>query len=425
MTQLCRDCAANAPLEGSGRCPSCGSLRLVEHPELETLAIAHIDCDAFYATIEKRDDPSIRGRPVIVGGGRRGVVSAACYIARLNGVHSAMPMFKALAACPDAAVIRPDMKKYAAVGRQVRDLMIEVTPMVEPISIDEAFLDLGGTQRLHGASPAQTLIRLIARIEADIGVTASVGLSYNKFLAKVASDLDKPRGFAVIGQAEARAFLATQPVGIIWGVGKALRARLAKDGITTVGQLQTMDEEDLVARYGSIGRRLARFSRGRDDRRVTPGGEAKSISAETTFDRDIAHVRPLQQRLWPLCEKVSARLKKAELAGRTLTLKLKSDRFRQITRSRQLSAPSQLAEVIYRTALPLLEAECNGTAYRLIGVGLSDLRPAWEADPADLLDPDAAKRAQVERTIDTVRAKLGDDAIAKGRGLRPRRTKSH
>lgn len=425
MTRLCRDCAANAPVEGADRCPFCGSLRLLVHPEIETLAIAHIDCDAFYATIEKRDDPSIRGRPVIVGGGRRGVVSAACYIARLNGVHSAMPMFKALAACPDAVVIRPDMKKYAAAGRQVRDLMIEVTPMVEPISIDEAFLDLGGTQRLHGASPAQTLIRLAARIEADIGVTASVGLSYNKFLAKVASDLDKPRGFAIIGQAEARAFLAAQPVGIIWGVGKALRARLAKDGITTVGQLQTMDEEDLVARYGSIGRRLARFSRGRDDRRVTPGGEAKSISAETTFDRDIAHVRPLQQRLWPLCEKVSARLKKVELAGRTLTLKLKSDRFRQITRSRQLSAPSQLAEVIYRTALPLLEAECNGTAYRLIGVGLSDLRPAWEADPADLLDPDAAKRAQVERTIDTVRAKLGDDAIAKGRGLRPRKTKSH
>jgi len=422
MTALCRDCdtvAVEAGAKGAApdRCPACGGRRIVRHDELFALAIAHIDCDAFYASVEKRDDPDLQDKPVIVGGGRRGVVSAACYVARIRGVHSAMPMFKALKACPEAVVFRPDMAKYQAIGKEIRRMMEDLTPAVEPVSIDEAFLDLSGTARLHGAPPAVVLAGLVRRIEREAGVTASVGLSYNKFLAKIASDLDKPRGYSVIGRAEAKAFLAAQPVGIVWGVGKAMRGKLARDGIRTVGQLQAMDEQELLARYGSLGSRLYKFSRGEDSRRVDRGGRAKSISSETTFAEDLSDVPALEARLWPLCETVSRRMKTAGLAGRTLTLKLKTAGFRTRTRRRQTGAPTQLAEDMYRAALPMLAGECDGTAFRLIGIGLSDLSPAEEIE-ADLLDPDARKRAAAERAIDTVRNKLGRDAIAKGRNLR-------
>ena len=433
MTAFCRDCdtvldkAAPKNSGGAGkagRCPACGGRRILRHDELFALTIAHIDCDAFYASVEKRDDPGLRDKPVIVGGGRRGVVSAACYVARIHGVHSAMPMFKALKACPDAVVIRPDMAKYQTVGRQIRGMMEDLTPAVEPISIDEAFLDLTGTARLHGAPPAIVLAGLVRRIRREAGVTASVGLSYNKFLAKVASDLDKPHGFSVIGRAEAKTFLAGQPVGIVWGVGKAMRAKLARDGIRTVGQLQVQDERELLARYGSMGRRLHRFSRGEDDRRVHRGGAAKSVSSETTFSEDLSEAAALEARLWPLCESVSRRMKAAEIAGRTLTLKLKTSAFRTRTRQRRLGAPTQLAEDMYRAALPMLAGECDGTAFRLIGIGLSDLSAPDDAGEADLLDPDARKRAAVEHTLDAVRDKLGRDAIAKGRSLRRKRRPS-
>ena len=413
---LCRQCSHPAA-KGRERCGHCGSPRLKFHPELHDLTIAHIDCDAFYAAVEKRDDPSLRDRPVIVGGGRRGVVAAACYVARIHGVHSAMPMFAALKACPDAAVIRPNMAKYAAAGRAVRALMRDLTPLVEPLSIDEAFLDLSGTERLHGASPARSLARLVSRIETEVGVTASIGLSYNKFLAKIASDLDKPRGFSVIGRAEALDFLAPKPVGLIWGVGPALRRRLSADGITTIGQLRGHEEAALTARYGAIGGRLARFSRGEDGRPVDPNAPTKSISAETTFERDIADAAALGRILWPLAEKVATRLKNGGLAGGTVTLKLKTTRFRTLTRSRQLAAPTQLADVLYRAALPLLAREADGTAFRLIGIGASGLAGAEAADPPDLFDPAAAKRARSEKAVDAVRAKLGAGAIAKGRAL--------
>ena len=417
MAALCRDCASPLAADQSRRCPACGSPRLIAHRELDQLAIAHIDCDAFYASVEKRDDPGLRDKPVIVGGGRRGVVSAACYVARIYGVRSAMPMFKALKLCPQAVVIHPNMRKYQAVGREVRRLMLESTPLVEPLSIDEAFLDLSGTERLHHGSPARTLVRLARRIEAEIGVTVSIGLSYNKFLAKVASDLDKPRGFSVIGRAEARDFLARRPVGLIWGVGKALQQGLEQDGIRMIGQLTELEERDLVARYGAIGRRLARFARGEDERVVEPASPAKSISAETTFDQDLASPAALQGELWPLCETVAARLKRAGLASRTVTLKLKGADFRGLTHSRTLSAPTQLAEVLFRAALPLLQAEARGRLYRLIGIGASGLGPAADADPPDLLDPEAGRQAKVERAIDAVRAKLGGDAIVKGRAF--------
>jgi DNA polymerase-4 len=415
---LCRNCHAERPDGAVGdRCPECGSPRLLRHPELDRLAIAHIDCDAFYATIEKRDNPELAERPVLVGGRTRGVVMAACYVARLYGCHSAMPMFQALKACPDAVVVKPDMAKYSAVGKEIRVLMRETTPLVEPLSIDEAFLDLTGTERLHHGSPARTLAQLITRIEREIGVTASVGLSYNKFLAKVASDLDKPLGFAVIGHDEALNFLAKRSVSTIWGVGKALKEKLRSDGITTIGQLRCSDEKKLVERYGVIGKRLYRFSHGLDDRTVTPHSRTKSISAETTFNEDLHDSRALAKRLWPLCEKVATRLKADELAGGRITLKLKTRDFRTLTRSRTLGAPTQLAETIFRLARPLLDEEANGRRFRLIGIGAGELTDADDADPVDLLDPKANQRAAVEHAIDAVRTKLGNKAITKGRSF--------
>ena len=416
MTVLCRDCFALS--EGAARrCPACGSPRRIAHPELAALGIAHIDCDAFYASVEKRDAPELRDKPVIVGGGTRGVVSAACYMARRYGVRSAMPMFKALKLCPDAVVVRPNMRKYGEVGEQVRELMLSVTPSVEPLSIDEAFLDLRGTERLHKAPPAVTLARLVQRIESEIGVTASIGLSYCKFLAKVASELDKPRGFAVIGRAEAKTFLAGQPVRLIWGVGGKFAERLKADGITHIAQLQALDERTLTGRYGVMGSRLYHFARGEDERTVEPEHEAKSISAETTFDTDLSGFADLRRELWPLCEKVSARMKAAGLDGGGITLKLKTAGFKLMTRAAQLDHPTQLAEALFRAAEPLLQKEATGTRFRLIGIGLTHLVPA-AGDQPDLFEPGGNKRARVERAMDAVREKLGKGAIVSGRGLK-------
>lgn len=416
---LCRDCFAWVPPRRAlDRCPACGSRRVIGHAELDRLSIAHLDCDAFYASVEKRDDPTLHDRPVIIGGGKRGVVSAACYVARVYGVRSAMPMFKALDACPHAVVIKPNMAKYAAAGAEVRKLMRDVTPLVEPLSIDEAFLDLSGTVRLHGGPPAATLARLAKRVEDEVGVTVSIGLSYNKFLAKVASDLDKPRGFFVIGAEEARRFLADRSVSIIWGVGRALHQTLLADGIRTVGDLQRLEERDLMRRYGSIGQRLARFSHGRDTRAVEPGTVIKSVSSETTFDTDIAAIDALRPYLWRLSEEVSERLKRKAIAGEVVTLKLKTGDFRLHSRQRHLSSPTQLADRIYRTADSLLGTEADGRHFRLIGVGVSDLKGEAFADPLDLAEPGLDRRRRVEVAMDAVRAKLGKAAIVKGRGLR-------
>lgn len=417
---LCRDCFAWTPGK-AGRCPVCGSLRVIAHPELRTLSIAHLDCDAFYASVEKRDDPSLLDKPVVVGGRQRGVVSAACYVARVYGVRSAMPMFKALAACPHAVVIKPDMKKYAAVGAEIREMMRAITPLVEPLSIDEAFMDLTGTERLHRAPPAETLARLAKRVEETVKVTVSIGLSFNKFLAKVSSDLDKPRGFHVIGRGEALAFLSGQPVSILWGVGKALQRKLIADGIQTIGDLQPMEEVELMRRYGSIGQRLARFSQGRDDRRVEPGSVVKSVSNETTFDTDISDVDVLRPYLWRLSEEVSGRLKRKAIAGGVVTLKLKTKDFKTLTRQQLLLAPTQLADRIYRTADALLAKQADGRKFRLIGVGVSDLAGEHLADPQDLADPGFETRRKVESAMDAVRAKLGDAAITKGIGLKARK----
>ncbi len=415
---FCRDCLAPAA-DAAPRCPACHGPRLVRHGELHTLAIAHIDCDAFYAAIEKRDDPSLADKPLIVGGGRRGVVSTCCYIARISGVRSAMPMFKALKLCPDAVVLKPDMAKYAGVGREVRALMLALTPLVEPLSIDEAFLDLSGTGRLHGRSPALALADLARRIERDIGITVSIGLSHNKFLAKIASDLDKPRGFAVIGHAETPAFLASRPVSQIWGVGKAMQAELARAGIVSVAQLQTMEKVDLMRRFGSMGARLYHLSRGEDDRRVSPDEEIRSISAETTFAHDIRDGGELERILWRLCEKVSRRAKAKGLAGSTVTLKLKTADFRALTRSRSLSGATRLAHRMFDAARPLLRSLADGQAYRLIGVGISNL-VATVPDEDEDLDPRLASRTRAELAMDRLKAKFGETAIGTGRTLGPR-----
>ena len=410
---FCLDCLSPAKAQAA-RCPHCGSPRLVAHPELDRLAIAHLDCDAFYAAIEKRDDPALADRPVIIGGGRRGVVSTACYIARIHGVHSAMPMFQALKACPDAVVIPPNMEKYERVGREVRALMLELTPLVEPLSIDEAFMDLSGTERLHHASPSLSVARLAQRIEREIGITVSIGLSFNKFLAKIASDLRKPRGYSVIGRAEALDFLAPRPVGLLWGVGKAMQARLAAEGIRTIGALQRASGADLVRRYGAMGLRLALLSRAEDDRPVDPGGEAKSISAETTFEDDIGDFHQLAAVLRGLAEKVSRRLKQQHMAGRTVTLKLKTADFKLRTRSRQLADPTRLADRIFREGSALLARETDGTRFRLIGIGVSEFADPALADPEDLVDRDAAKRAAAEAAMDTIRDRFGKRAVETG-----------
>jgi DNA polymerase IV len=391
MSALCRDCAtlAEEPPAG-GRCARCGSPRLVAHGELTALSLAHIDCDAFYAAVEKRDHPELLDRPVIVGGGARGVVLTCCYVARLFGIRSAMPMFKALKACPEAVVIRPDMAKYSAVGREVRALMLATTPLVEPLSIDEAFLDLSGTERLHDGPPARTLALLGRRIEREIGVSVSIGLSYNKFLAKIASDLDKPRGFAVLGRGEALDFLAPRSVSLIWGVGAALQRKLAGDGIATIAELRQRSERELVARYGAIGRRLGRFARGEDERAVDPDAPTKSVSVETTFARDIAGLDGLAEQLRALCDSLARRLIRAGHAAAGVTLKLKTADFRVLSRSRQLVDPTQRADTLYAAALPLLREAADGTHFRLIGIGADRLAQAALADPPDLFRDEAS-----------------------------------
>ena len=398
-------------------CDVCHSSRLITHPELTSLSIAHVDCDAFYCSVEKRDNPELREKPVIVGGGRRGVVSAACYHARIYGVHSAMPMFKALKLCPDAVVVRGDMNKYAYEGARIREMMRDLTPLVEPLSIDEAFLDLSGTQRIHNQSPAQSLIHLQNKVLKEVGVTVSVGLSYNKFLAKTASDLDKPNGFAIIGKAEALDFLADKPVNFIYGVGPSFARSLNKVGIRTIADVRRQSDKSMAERFGDMGLHLARLARAEDHRPVKSTSKRKSVSAETTFNDDISDIEELKDKLWQVCQKTADRSKAKNLAGKVVTLKLKTKQFESITRRRTLPQPIQLTDAIFRTCVPLLEKEANGRKFRLIGAGISGLSTPV-GDSGDLLDPGAVKRGIAERATDKAREKFGKDAVMTGRGYR-------
>jgi DNA polymerase-4 len=417
MTSLCRDCFHM--FDFGVRCEKCGSPRVVAHSELNNLSIAHMDCDAFYASVEKRDNPDLIDKPVIIGGGHRGVVSTACYIARIRGVRSAMPMFQARKLCPDAVVLKPRMAVYAEVSKKIRKMMEDLTPAIEPLSLDEAFMDLSGTTRLHGAPPAVMLAKLVNRMKTELGVTGSIGLSHNKFLAKIASDQDKPNGFFVIGQSDTQSFLADKPIGLIWGVGRATQESLEKAGIRTISDLLRWDKLDLTSRFGTTGARLWHLARGQDRRRVMQHTPIKSISNETTLFEDAADRDLLDGHLWRMCEKVSDRAKARELAGRVVILKLKTSKHQIITRRMTLRDATQLADTVYRETRAMLDQIAVGTAYRLIGAGLSDLCPQSQAERSgDLLDPNAEKRMGAERARDAIRKKFGTDAIIKGRALR-------
>lgn len=417
MPALCRDCLSE--VTDARRCPNCGSLRIVRHDELFDLSIAHMDCDAFYASVEKRDNPELADKPVIIGGGRRGVVSTACYVARIRGVRSAMPMFQATKLCPDAVIVKPRMSVYAETSRQIRALMDELTPSVEPLSLDEAFMDLTGTANLHGAPPAVMLARLVKRMKEEIGVTGSIGLSHNKFLAKVASDLDKPQGFAVIGKAETDAFLRDKPVRMIWGVGPAAQEGLERAGIHTFSDLLRWDQQELTDRFGSMGYRLWHLARGQDRRKVSARQPVKSISKETTFFEDTSSIELLDGHIWRLSEQVADRAKAKGKAGRVVTLKLKRANFSLISRRISLRDATQMADTIYQTARGLFDQVGDQGPYRLIGVGISDIVDESAADlSADLLDPQAAKRRKAERATDAIRKRFGSDAIQKGRAMR-------
>lgn len=417
MPALCRDCDTHVS-ESMEACPNCGSVRTVAHRHLETLSIAHIDCDAFYAAIEKRDNPDLKHKPVIVGGGKRGVVSTCCYIARLNGVRSAMPMFKALKACPEAVVVKPRYEAYSEASRQIRKKFEALTPKVQMLSVDEGFLDLSGTTRLARAFPALSLSRLARDIEADIGITISIGLSENKFLAKTASELDKPRGFAMIAKSEAEALLGPEPVIFLHGVGKQLAKKLERDGYRLVADLQASEARELIRRYGETGLWLHQRAHGIDNRPVRTDGLRKSVSAERTFATDIADYAVLEDRLWEVCEETATRAKRHSVEGSTITLKLKTKDFRSLTRSITLPTGTNLANAMFRATRPLLERETQaGRAYRLIGIGLSHLQDArW--DTRDLIDPGIEKRAKAERASDAARSKFGNASVVTGRSIR-------
>ena len=397
-------------------CPACRSPRILRHPELFTLSIAHIDCDAFFASVEKQRRPELADRPVIIGGGRRGVVSTACYIARLSGVRSAMPMFKALKLCPDAVVLKPDMAAYAAAARTIREMMRCLTPLVQPLSIDEAVLDLSGTTALHGAPPAAVLTRFAREVEKTLGLTISIGLSRNRLLAKLAAGQDKPRGFAVFG-AEAASILAPEPVGILPGVGPALEKRLAALSLTRVGQLQALSDRDARRLLGDDGPSLVRRAQGEGSAAIDTVGLARSISAETTFNDDLTERADLERHLWRLTERLAARLREKSFAATGVVLKLKTARFASRTRTTRLARPSVLPDTLFEAARTLLAREADGTAFRLIGIGASGLAPLADADGADLADPEAPRRKARQAAIDALRTRYGAAVIAKGRGI--------
>ncbi|MBL4595899.1 MAG: DNA polymerase IV [Robiginitomaculum sp.] len=421
MTVWCRDCASAV----SGRnkaCDTCNSRRLLVHDEADELVIAHLDCDAFFASVEKRDRPELKAKPVLIGGcGPRSVVATACYLARAYGARSAMPMAEARRLCPQAVIITPDLNKYSDEGAKIRKLMQELTPLVEPVSIDEAFMDLSGTERLHGGPPVHSLIHLQNRIESELGLSVSIGLSHNKFLAKTASDLDKPRGFSVIGRAETLDFLATKPPTFVYGIGPVFGRKLLGDGFHNLLQVRQMSEADMGRRYGEAGLRLARLSRGLDSRKVNPVSLRKSISCETTFERDISALPALEKVLWQCCEKASLLAKKKQMAGYTLTLKLKTKTHEIKTRSLSVEQPVQLADTLFRELRHKLEAMANGPKFRLLGAGLSNLvnvEDGFIEPVSDLLEPAREKRADAERAMDSARQKFGKNAVVKGRGLR-------
>lgn len=415
MSFLCRDCFSyfngHESAQNVFQCPNCGSHRLIAHEILDKLSIAHIDCDAFYANIHKRDDKTLLHQPVIIGGGKRGVVATACYIARTFGVKSAMPMFQALKLCPNAIVIKPDIKLYAKVGREVKTLMQELTPSVHSVSIDEAYLDLSGTQRLHNANPAQSLAKLANKIENEIGISVSIGLSENRFLAKTASDMDKPRGFYAISKADVPKILWPKNIGFIHGIGPSTVKKLAQFGIVTIEQLAKANERQLFKQIGPNCARLINLANGEDNRSFEEDAKRKSISSETTFFNDISDLYELLSILQKLCDRVAREARQKNLCGKCISLKLKTAKFKTINRQLTCESPTQSGRNMFIHAKPLLENELKQAPFRLIGIGLSDLIAGENADKGDLINQNAPKNLKLEKALDEIIAKFGENAL--------------
>ena len=417
MKSLCRDCLwSSADIDA--RCGACLSRRVIVHEELDQLTIAHLDCDAFYASVEKRDRPELRDKPVIVGGGKRGVVSTACYVARQYGVGSAMPMFKALKACPDAVVIKPDFRKYVHESERILGALAKLTPLIQTLSLDEAWVDLSGTERLNGGPPVLQLVRAQNQIEQDTGLTVSIGLAPNRFLAKIASELDKPRGFSVIGS-DAQALLAPRTVKVLPGVGPVFLKTLQSDGYATVGDLAAADPRDLIKRYGETGYRLHELAHGRDARAVNPERDRKGMSAETTFNEDLTTAADRESELWPLCEKLASKARRDGVASRVIVLKLRRTDFKIVTRRISLPEPVQTARALFAAGRELMMPEL-GRSYRLIGIGMAEVVDA--VDTPVLFETNETRTLKTETAIDALRAKFGQGAVIAGRALPGRTT---
>ena len=384
MPSLCRTCLTQfeTPLAA---CPVCGSDAMLAHPDLARLTIAHIDCDAFFASLEKARYPALKHRPVIIGNGARGVVATACYVARVYGVRSAMPLFKARALCPDAVILKPDIAYYSSVASGIRARMRALPgALVEAVSIDEAFLDLSDTRQLA----ARVLAQFQQEIAERFGLTLSIGLSENKLLAKMASDMDKPQGFSLLNQREGAAYLADKPVGFLWGVGQATERKARKLGYRYVADLAEADPQDLIRQFGRLGVWLNRASKGQDSRRIRASRPSKSLSAETTFGRDLRKLDELAPHVERLCARVAQRLTDSGYTAQSVTLKLKTDAFETRTRQRQLGfLGDQDSETLARVTFGLLqreiEAEQGRQLFRLIGVAATGLtRPEQQLIPS-------------------------------------------
>jgi len=372
--------------------------------------IIHVDMDAFYASVEQRDRPETRGRPVIVGADPRGrgVVSAASYEARRFGVHSAMPIGRAFRLCPEGVFLPVDMDKYAGVSREIMAVLAEFTPLVEPLSIDEAFLDVTASRALHGDGAAIGR-EIKKRIRASVSLTASVGVAPNKFLAKVASELEKPDGLVVVEPGREALFLAPLPVSRLWGVGKVTGSVLETMGIRTIGQLALTPAAHLAARFGKHGPDLLNLARGLDDRVVETDAPSKSMGAEETFEHDTHEVDLLRATLRGQSERVGRELRGAGYAGRTVTLKLRFADFSTITRA-QTGDPTQDGLAIYRRVEALFSRVRLTQAVRLIGVSVSMLGSAGSGQ-LSLLEPDVARTERLARAVDRLAARFGDEAV--------------
>jgi DNA polymerase IV len=384
-------------------------------------AILHVDLDAFYASVEVLDNPSLRGKPVLVGGtGPRGVVAAASYEARRFGVHSAMPMGRARRLCPQAIVLPPRFDVYGAKSRAVHEIFATFTPIIEPIALDEAFLDVTGAQRVLGTG-AEIGEAIRAKVRADTGLTASVGVAPNKLLAKLASDDAKPDGMLVVEPGGELAFLHPHPVGRLWGVGPATLARLERFGVETIGDLAAVPEPSLVEALGKAhGHHLHELACGRDDRPVEPDRETKSIGQEETFPRDVADREVLGREVRRMAERVGTRLRDHGLAGRTVTLKVRFPDFRTITRSATLPEPFAVSAEIARLALGLLEKIDTAGGIRLLGVTVSNLTAGVTHQPSLFGDePAAAAGEAMQSAIDAVRARFGSDALGPAAAVEP------